>query len=833
MSTVILPEMNNTANSQRILSTLSRVEVDQLSLPSGEKTSQALVASQLLPAPANVFVPSADQVEDNRIRDIINANPLSIVLKPTHYSTTGSFTDKARCSAAKRTGKMLDFCNRLRLGDQTRSNIPGSVSIAPKKTKHKRKKTNPQLQSQTQPHQHSNSSETKKKKEKAKLSKSQIMGRQRLSMERGEAFLLKSIGRADMSNTSKLKDFPIEKIHQWYNDIPEEFRLCSLPSSPNLTVVGQLKPLSSKQKKKSVSMSALIQKDEAMYQSKYKKRKETKKNRPKANHKKKKSKGKGISNSKPSDYFRVNKSGLSRADKEFDALTKVVVGFDTFERGANPKRVPARLAQFWAQHEASGVGPSILSDGFILSEFDISIKKLGQLEVSKEMQERMKEKVLQGGKGGGGKVKTMNDIWNDFWVDEVGSELAAPLDSSVFVGGSGLNANSATREAPAFVVDDSSATARLPYGSRRFAFANHAHVAASRIQKVFHRRKSVRNYCSTKISSIFRGFKIRKSVKRKKLEMHASALLISTCFRGYKARKYVDMLRTVGWNHIAILCQRCMRRWLAKKEAQRRRLARIYNAATNIQRVWRGIWGRDKFKLWRRYVHDRSAKSIQNMVRWYNFRNAFEEYKYSLIVACEDIQRTFRGYIAKKLIKRLRSRIHATENIQRVWHGYLGRRRFKRKMNVIKAACTTIQIRLRGILARMRAAKVRTDILTVERERTVKEDAALARRLQETRDFMVTKAGKLEHKLKRKESRKERRGSAAKKVLMGFRKKRLLELKNGFELVDYKSTGLIDFDQFVELMIHVLHKRMSMKQLEKAWARTSTVVAKRGGYRLW
>ena len=39
-------------------------------------------------------------------------------------------------------------------------------------------------------------------------------------------------------------------------------------------------------------------------------------------------------------------------------------------------------------------------------------------------------------------------------------------------------------------------------------------------------------------------------------------------------------------------------------------------------------------------------------------------------------------------------------------------------MSVIRTACLTIQIRVRGILARQRAGQIRTDILSEEYERT-------------------------------------------------------------------------------------------------------------------
>ena len=858
MSTT-LPEM---PPSQRFLRTVSRVEMDDTPLPNGEKTAQHQAASKLLPPPANVFVAPAEQVEDDRIKRALAANPLSTVLKPTEFVMHEPVSEKARRAAAKRTGKMLDFCNPFRLGDQTRGTIPGTISINGRELQ-EQNNTLP-ITSKTQLLGEAAAASQKnrtKMKIKKKLSKSQLQGRARLSQERGEQFLMTTLSRssgaaspsrsganaaaAASSRRSTRADFPMEKIAQWFAEIPEEFRVCSLPTPDQSQQQNQLEPLTSNQKKRGASMAERIQQDEKQYQIKYQKRKASKKHDKKKGRKKHKSstsktkkRPKSPNKHMPSAYFRVNNESLGTANQTFDALSKVVVGFDTLERGAKPKRIPPRLAQFWAHHQPSGVAPKILSDGFTLSEFEVSVKKLGQLEVSTEMMATIKGQVLQPG-GRGGKDKTMTDIWNDFWVDEVGSELAAPLDSSIFVkhgnNGSGIGsmgASAASLEAPRFVVDDATATANLPHGGKRFAFAGHAHSAASRIQKIYHKRRAVRDYCSTKISACFHGFKARNIVALRKKRMHASALLIATVFRGMKARQYVNFVRTTGWNHIAILCQRCMRRWLAKKEVERRRFARTFNAATDVQRVWRGIWGRESFQKWKFYVRHRSAKSIQNMVRWHNFRVAKDDYYFNLIIAVEDFQRLFRGHLGRKRVRAIRLRLSSAQDIQRVWHGYKGRRRFKRKMSVIRSACVTIQVRVRGILARKYASEVRTKALLEEKDRTEKEEAALTRRLEETRDFMVTKAGKLELKENKKKYKSSKRGETAKNLLLGPRRSALKRLKNAFELVDFRSTGLINQIQFKELMVDTLHMSMSKQHLASAWSKTGTVVAKRGGSRL-
>ena len=841
-----LPEMHN---SHRILSTLSRVEVDNTPLPNGEQSTLSLNAAQLLPIPVNVYVPSEEKVEDDRIKRAIEANPMSNTKRPVSLGISEPISEKARRRAADRTGRMLDFCTPFRLGDQTRGTVPGTISINGEELKELKNDVQGKEKGKRQGR---GEKQIQPKKKKKKLSKSQLQGRARLRTDRGERFLASSIGSFDIARASKSKiktsrseNFSLAKIQEWFADIPEEFRVCELPSSPilnnrdSLGSTGSLKPLKSKQIKRRASMSELIKQDEQKYQDKYKRKKSGKsKNKGKGKRHSKKTKKKPNSprKEKPNAYFRVNKNGLVPADQSFDALTKVIVGFDTFERGARPKRVPTRLAQFWEHHKASGVGPKILSDGFTLSEFEVSIKKLGQLEVSKEMQAAMKNKVLQPD-GRGGKSKTMTDIWSDFWVDEVGSELAAPLDSSIFVaGGSGLGPDGSALQAPAFMISTNdpigSATANLPHSHKRFAFASHTHTAAARIQKIYHRRRAVRDFCSTKISSVFHGYKARKIVKNRKQIMTDSALLIATAYRGLKARQYVSFIRTTGWNHIAILCQRCIRRYLAKKEANHRRFMRTFNGATNIQRVWRGIWGRAKFKQWKLYVRDRSAKSIQNMVRWHNFREAHEQYRFNLEVACDDVQRVFRGYIGRKKVRYIRLRIFSALQIQRVYQGYLGRRRFKRKMAVIRTACVTIQIRVRGIRDRKRAGQRRTEILTIERDRTDKEEAAFTRRLEETRDYLNTNKGKMEHNNNRKKIRVEKSGDTAAFILLSQRKKRLRTLKNKFILTDFRSTGLIDRFQFKNLLVNELHINMNKRNLDNAWSKTSTNVAKRGGYRL-
>ena len=71
----------------------------------------------------------------------------------------------------------------------------------------------------------------------------------------------------------------METLQQWFHEIPEEFRLCELPPSPNKPV--QLKPLGLTSTQTNVDMTALIRQDEAQYQNKYKQRQIKKKQKKK------------------------------------------------------------------------------------------------------------------------------------------------------------------------------------------------------------------------------------------------------------------------------------------------------------------------------------------------------------------------------------------------------------------------------------------------------------------------------------------------------------------------------------------------------------------------
>jgi hypothetical protein len=172
--------------------------------------------------------------------------------------------------------------------------------------------------------------------------------------------------------------------------------------------------------------------------------------------------------------------------------------------------------------------------------------------------------------------------------------------------------------------------------------------------------------------------------------------------------------------------------------------------------------------------------------------------------------------------------------IQRVWRGRLGRRRFHRKMAVVRTAAVTIQVRIRGILARQRAAEVRQTALTAELERTTKEEAACARALEETRDFLHTKAGKREYKERRAEVRGEKRrvAVAENRALLGNRKYSLRQLRDAFRLADHRGTGLLTRAQFEEMLSKTLLLVMSDDDFDNAWRKTATVKATRGGYRL-
>lgn len=863
----------------RVIKTLSRAEANLLPdiLPNGEMTAAAVTRAALQAERVNIYQPSPMRVKDDRIKAAINANPMSAVERVGNNDTTLPIVLRARRAAAARAGKMLDFCNRPRLGPKSvRSPQPDDVSMGGGASRPGSKiGTQAAVQGGASQEQSNSGKLKKKRKKKKKLSRSQLQGRARLSMDRGEVLLSKTTTPKLLAR-SKSIEFTPERIAEWFVDIPESDRLCSL-SATKPSPKSQL--FAPKLKGQRASLEARIRKDEKTFQRQYaaKRRREKNKSMKSGNKKKKTSKiTSSISTHMPAQFFGVNPAmggtagGINSqhhqqqqkqqqlsddqasfsTGKCFDAKSKVVVGFDTLRRGPNPKRVPPRLAAFWANQEKTGVGHKILSDGFTLSEFEVNPKNAySDLPVSKEMQAIIKQRILGGANevregldkiGKGGKLRrtqSMTNIWDDFWTDQVGSELAAPLTSAIFVSsGDSLlqDGETAAQNAPTFTVDDETATARLPHAGRRFQYAAHAHAAASRMQRIYHHRRSVRNFASTKISSCFRGYIVRRAIVERRHHRAAAALLIASLFRGRKARVHASFIRATGWNNVAIVCQRSIRRHLAKQELERRRNLRVFNAAMSIQRRVRGILGRVEAKQWKTYVRDRSARCIQNMVRYANFKDAFESYRFLMIMSTEDIQRLVRGHLGRKRGRHARHQFFAVADIQRVWRGFLGRRRFGRKMAVVRTASTVIQVRIRGIISRRIAAETRRERLEAEATRTAREEAACARKLATTRDFLFTKGGKNEYKKHRSEIIAEIRAEAlsSANLTMGAQKRRLVSLKKAFQLVDFRCTGLVDRNQFEELLCGTLLIAMSPLQLDRAWAKTATVKANKGGYRL-
>lgn len=837
----------------RVVKTLSRVETKLLPeiLPNGEKTVAAATREALHEGSVNVYKAPAEEIKNDLIKAAIDANPLSTVDKIGIYSAPLPIVARARRAAAARAGKMLDFCNRPRLGPNSirthnALTVNSSTRIEKEGAEPSSKKS-PRSYRRNEQHeigiQNISKEKAPKSKQKKKLTRSQRKGRARLSMERGERLLSSYVSPKKLPR-SKSATFTPERIKEWFDDIPEQDRLCELPaSSLYLSVKGD----SIKSKNHSTNLSELIVKDEENFQKRFaaKRKKRTKgaKKRKEGNREEKL-----IKRSKPTEYFGVN-SNLASPAENFDATKKVIVGFDTLRRGQKPKRAPPRLEAFWAAQEKTGVGHKLLSDGYTLSEFEIDPSNAySKLAVSKEMQETIKRRVLGGnhevregtdkqGKGGSlRRTKSMTNIWEDFWTDEVGSELAAPLTSAIFVSSNEtlLDGETASQDAPAFVDDGESVAARLPYAGRRFQYAVHAHAAASRIQHVYHLRRKVRDDASSCISSCFRGYLVRRHVVEKRRRLHASALLIASAFRGMQARRHASFIRATGWNNVAIVCQRAIRRHLAKRELERRRRLHIFNAAACIQRRVRGIKGRLIARQRKMSVRDKAAKCIQNMVRYVNFKDALDSYRFLMVISTEDIQRVFRGHVGRSQVRFIRKNISAATNIERTWRGHLGRRRFKRKMDIVRTASTIIQVRIRGIISRRIAADTRQMALEAESIRTKREEGTCARKLATTQDFLITKAGKKEMKERLRDIIAENRADAfsSGNLTAGLQKRRLLALKRGFQLVDFRSTGLIDRNQFEELLLKTLHIAMSSSQVDSAWAKTATVKAKRGGYRL-
>eukprot|EP00949_MAST-11_sp_MAST-11-sp1_P001674 g1674.t1 len=493
-------------------------------------------------------------------------------------------------------------------------------------------------------------------------------------------------------------------------------------------------------------------------------------------------------------------------------------------RSSGPNRMPKALKDFWENHR--DVAPKILTDKWSLSSFEVpsDVAKLPTL--SAEMQAQIEEEILS---------PERKSIWTDFWYDEVGSQLARPKSASMFIEGELPGSTAAPR-----FVDSTAASDKLLAVHERFDFAPHVHQAAGKMQRLWKRYDEKRGRASCVISRVFRGYMVRRFYKERAEERHCAATIMTALARGRRGRKLAAFIRRTGWGHVALACQKVVRGFLARQLYRRIIAARLYWAATNIMRRWRGILARREAAERRRILRDLSSRKIQNAVRWMHFRKGHNLSRRRFNNAAKTIQRVQRGRVGRAVAAARRRRLLSAKLIQRIYRGYRGRIRFFKKMSVVRNACTVVQNRMRSILAREHCARFRAGLIETERLRTEREERYVARSVQNMVDLMRTKRGGWK-KYKdasgskvlgaaaqaRKEVIAERRLKKAAMLLLVGRTRRLHILRDWFELCDSDGSGYITRDQFENLMAEMVIP-MTNAEIDSAWQSTEP---KRGGYR--
>lgn len=444
------------------------------------------------------------------------------------------------------------------------------------------------------------------------------------------------------------------------------------------------------------------------------------------------------------------------------------------------------------------------------------------LPVSKEMMDVIKARVLD---------QTSKNIWNDFWVDEIGSELARPKSASIFVADHALEAEVSSTESPTFYIDDATAEQKLEHARHRFNYNSKAHAAACRLQRVWRLHLFRVNEAASRVQALVRAFFIRRHNAETHALRHSAAVMIQAAFYGSRDRRYCAFLRNVAWNRASVLCQRGARRWLARRRVERIKSERRFRGANGVQKIFRGLKGRRVALLRRAQVRDQAARSIQNCARWVNFRRAYANYRFMFVSDVEDCQRVVRGFMGRQRFKKYLAAWHAARNIQRVARGRMGRLRFDRKMGVVRAACITIQVRARGMRDRRLAAESRTQLIHSESERTALEDLACTRALRRGDDYLLTRAGKLEYRKAKDYVKAQLKSMRLSLANFDPSKRLLLDSRSAVRRIDTRLSGYINREQFAQLMKDTFIN-LSVDQLAAFWADTGGAHGKKGGYRL-
>jgi tetratricopeptide (TPR) repeat protein len=198
------------------------------------------------------------------------------------------------------------------------------------------------------------------------------------------------------------------------------------------------------------------------------------------------------------------------------------------------------------------------------------------------------------------------------------------------------------------------------------------------------------NHSATVVQKLRRGQLGRRKILRIKKEIHSS-ILIQTRVRIYLAKKKVQKVRT---KHIA-----------AKKIQRQLRLQiKKTHSAIKIQKITRGMLGKSKAVHRQKCIY--GAMKMQSLFRSYKWRKIAREIRIARDAAV-DIERVFRGFVARTFFRYRLSRFVGARGLQRIGRGWRVRRRIR---NLKSTSAIQIQKLIRGHFGRNRVANLRSAV---------------------------------------------------------------------------------------------------------------------------
>lgn len=376
----------------------------------------------------------------------------------------------------------------------------------------------------------------------------------------------------------------------------------------------------------------------------------------------------------------------------------------------------------------------------------------------------------------------------DMWHDEYNSEIARPLDSTVFVDREAQLQVPGTAKMynPPRDADPDPDTSEFTYGTV-------AHEAATRIQRAWYRFGDRKDRAARLLQAAVRGHHTRRPFRLLSALSTAAATKMQSLVRmrlGFlRAKRRWEELQFAT----VVLIQKRYRGILGRRYAARVRFERDTRMATRIQAMARGVHGRK---------HAWNLKFMRDL--WWSERR---------LRAVLILNRMARGFIHRqraKLRMYHRNRIYrwwwrmqdekrqAAINVQRTYRGYIARHHFKSGM------ATRVQTGVRGMLARAAVARLKVDLLAAEAERWAEEEkvveAAGDVSVDETIAFIKTKTGKKRVKLEKQAVKAARKLAKAERALMTPKQRTIEEVRDTFEIFDADGSGAIDIDELRLLM---------------------------------